>query len=523
MKNSKFSLAALAPALIATTLFAFCICWRNYYLYSIFCQKYYDLGIFLEIVRENSKGIINPWLYGRQVHHLSDHWTPIFILLGWLSKFFGLLNTVLLSEMLSLLLCATPIFWMMYKNLIDVPKGVFLIVMFYLNRDLFEAGYFPVHESTMAALPIMLLGATLSTWNFEHTKWTKQNGFVFALLLVLTFYSEQFAFSTISLGLGFFFLAKQRRFGALVFTLGVLFLWWCSFGRELFFTPIYTHYQKKIILSYADFEYAYKPGWDLAKTIVLHFFELAPAFYLLWRHRSKLQTPQIWRWALILSFFAPLIAGRLITAGWGLHYSVVVTCLWSLTFLTLIPNFVVTNKMTWFLLVFLFVFGNNKLRKPFQTVFFNNELSCIDGSITRADLHARTQRLRSAFELLRSKDLPPNSLILTNANLLPNLIVEFPYYKGMQLGAFKILSERKADIVLFERGRSGQSFAASADNNERVIERLKKLSNMKILIDEPDLFLAIGPMELTPDFDSYYPFDHPTSYLQRMREKGLPN
>lgn len=509
LNNKHYIILGLAAAL----LFCVAAMSRNYYLYEIFCQKNYDFGIFVEAIRENAKGEINPWLNTRQIYQFSDHWTVIMSLISPLAKIFPVHHVALWGEMFALLGVGFALIYLVRKERVSAAWAALLMGFFYLNRDTFEAVYFPIHESTMAAFPLMLLGLLILSWDTESSNSLGLKISLLATALFLCLFSEQFSFAVLGLSIGLFFFTRDKTFALGLFILGLALSWWMSFGRAEVFTPVFPYYQQRILISFESFLNKYVLNFVDAKSFILHFVGMAPLLYVLWKNRATVRT-RIRPIMLVLGLFGPLILGRIIAANFNLQYIVVIVIFWVVLFFVALPRPNIPQKTVIIGLLFFLIWSNNKFRKPFQTIVSHEALECARGKVTSDMMADRQERIKKALALLSDQTQGKPFRILANGNFLPNLLVRFPQAEVFQLGSYRILSTDIFEWILIETEPFGESHYITPANAIRVQELLKAKS-LEIVYEHAGLMLVKGPIQRSWFEDLYY--DHPQPYISDPR------
>jgi uncharacterized membrane protein len=480
-------------------IFAFCVLFRNFTLFERFCQKNYDLGIYMEVMRESGKGIINPWLQGRQIYQIADHWTPIMSLMGQLTRWFQGVNVALIGEICFYFLAWGTLFWLFLQKKMSASYLALASAIMFLNRDQFEAAYFPVHESTWAALPLMLLGLEIFKFDFKKEDFNREVR-VFCILLFLCLFSEQFGFVAFGWGLGL--LALRKRTGWFYLLFGFLMSWALIMGRAIVFGPTFPYFQQRILIPPAELIAKYFPiDSDMIKTMVLHFLFFVPAVFLGFR---KVGTHPLARkrFVLLLGAFGPLLLGRVMAGNFHLQYSVALTTFWVLLFvLTAKVDQKLNPKWVLGVLIFCVLFSNNKLRKPFATAFAHTGMECVHGTVDKSGIEKRQERLRQAFEKISAE---PNSKVLSIGNLIPNFLNDFKNLQILQMGGYAIISTKKVDWVITERGIFGDRHFITTEKIEEMIELVKSQPGVEVLVDDKDLFLAKGPIQVEGFNDKFY-------------------
>lgn len=509
LNNKHYIILGLAAAL----LFCIAAMSRNYYLYEIFCQKNYDFGIFVEAIRENAKGEINPWLNTRQIYQFSDHWTVIMSLISPLAKIFPVHHVALWGEMFALLGVGFALIYLVRKERVSAAWAALLMGFFYLNRDTFEAVYFPIHESTMAAFPLMLLGLLILSWDTESSNSLGLKISLLATSLFLCLFSEQFSFAVLGLSIGLFFFTRDKVFALGLFILGLGLSWWMSFGRAEVFTPVFPYYQQRILISFESFLNKYVLNFVDAKSFILHFVGMAPLLYVLWKNRATVRT-RIRPIMLVLGLFGPLILGRIIAANFNLQYIVVIVVFWIVLFLVALPRPKIPQKAVLLGMLFFLVWSNNKFRKPFQTIYLHRELDCARGQLTAEALQVRQKRIEKALNILTESVGTQTFRLLANANLLPNLLVRFPLAETYQLGSYRILSTEEFDWALIESGQFGEGHYISPEN-VLIVQKILREKRLEVVFEETGLMLVKGPIA-KQWLEAYY-HDHPQSYISNPR------
>lgn len=499
--------------LIAAALFCIAAMSRNYYLFEIFCQKNYDFGIFVEVIRENAKGEINPWLNTRQIYQFSDHWTVIMSLISPFAKIFSAHHVALWGEMLCYFLSGIVLIVLALRKRVDPGWMGLLLVFLFLNRDLYETAYFPIHESAMAIFPLMWFGALISRWRIDQPNNLLLKAELIFLSLLLCLFSEQFGFAIFGLALALLIFTREKVFSLLYLLISLALIWWLSVGRAEVFTPIFPYYQQRILVSFSGILSRYEFSFSEIKTFILHFVGMSPLIYVLWKNRST-ASKNVKPLILATGLFGPLILGRVIAANFNHQYIVPIIVYWIVICFVLVPFPKITKKVFIISSLFFLIWSNNKIRKPFQTILLHKELDCARGEISGETLSRRQKRIETALLILENHVGQNNFNILANANFLPNLLIRFPRAEVFQLGSYRILSVTSFDWALIEAEPFGESHYVSPANVLAVQKKLKD-ENLEVVYESDGLMLVRGPIKKEWFEDLYV--DHPEHYISNPR------
>lgn len=490
-------------SIIAVIVFAACVLSRNYYLWNHFCQTNYDLGIFIDMIKKNAQGVLNPYIEVRQISQFNDHWTPLLSLLSPLSLIVPLPHFAFLLEVGFLILVFGLLIWAERTRVISTSLFTFLTCFFFFNRDLFEAAYFPIHPATWSAFGLIFWSLLIYKIDWQKNSLSRRDQFLLLFnYFLLTLMDEQNSFAGVSFALGLLVVSfvssvkKLRAFSLVFFVFSISMVWMANEGRRLMFGPLFPYFKDRKILDPTSFLSRYSDfSLESVKTIVLHFLIVIPFLFLMkgqWREISKVRVKLF----LLFSIFAPLILGRILTNGFGRHYDIALISLWTGFFMIAIPQKVFNRRNVIWCCVFFFALSISKVKKAFTAPTTLAGLNCVRRDVSVSTFQERTAKLHNAFELIKEKSQSENFKILAQSNLGPNLLTSFPKAQVYHLGEYEIQDTQTVDWIIFERGQFGEHLSLGPDALEEIIGTMMALPNLKFIHQDDSLFMAQGEIPL---------------------------
>ncbi len=487
----------LRISIVAVFVFCLCVVFRNYYLWNHFCQTNYDLGIFIEMIQKNAQGILNPYINVRQIGQFNDHWTAMLSLLSPLSLFIPMPHFAFWLETLFLVSVFFYLLRLLRRNVVSIYQFSFLNCFFFLNRDIFEAAYFPIHPATWSALGLIIWCGLIYQINWSEKTLEKKYQILITLnYFVLTLMDEQNTFIGLTFALALLIFTKIRGFAITLSIFSGAMIWWGNAGRRLVFGPLFPYFKDRKITDPSNFLNRYSDfSIESIKTIVLHLIVLVPVFLLMrggWRQVVERKQKLL----LLGGLFGPLLLGRLLTNGFGRHYDIALIACWLGLFLILIPKEQFTRKLTVFSCVFFFALSVSKIKKAFTAPLSLQGLNCVRRDVSPQAFALRTEKIENAIALI-SERTPQDFKIVAMSNLGPNLLVKFPQASVFHLGEWSITNTSEVDWIIFERGQFGERLSISAENIESIIQTLMNFSGLDFVHQDDDLFMAHGKIPLS--------------------------
>jgi len=456
----------------------------------------------MEAIQKFAKGDLNPWLETRQIFFLQDHWEPFDLLVSPLTYLMPLHVLSFLFELFVILVTGYVLVVAVRCQKNGPLFGAFLFVLFLLNRDLFEVAYYPIHPSTWAIFPLMLL--TYWIYQLDNKLNFKKTLGLWGIYFLLVSSQEQFAATGVGLVIAFLIFPKTRKIAVPFSFLVILSLWWLVKGREIFLGELFVH-SDRIKWSWTEVLLLYK--WDVNQlaTLVRFLLSYLPLYVALWFSRGHWNKSGFLKLVVFLGAFGPLLMGRIMTNSFGLHYNMPIVVFMMGLGLILITPTIITRKFLFYSALFTLLMVNNKMAKAYRTVVQKDLPRCMREVGTSEAVSNRQKTLESVLDFVRSQGA--SFSIIVSGNLVPNFIEALPESKIFQLGAFEITSADHFDWIVLERGVYGDSSNAPLEAVEDLVLKLKG-EGLVVHKDTPTLFVAQGsiPWEWVRHFyyDQHY-------------------
>lgn len=498
--------------LFVPLVLGFTVWTRNQFLWDNYCHMNFDLGIFIEIFKKNLNGEWNPFIEVRQIKQFNDHFTPIFNILSIKTEAFGLSRDALIQsahhvlwalEIGFLAVLSLFLLYEVVRKKLSLDIALLGAAFFFLNRDIFEALFFPVHPATWGGALLVMIGwSSFQIYSAERSATAKYHFSLFVFYTVLITLDEQFAFVGFSLGLAFIFMTKDRLRGLLWVFYGLFMIWLTSSGRRLVFGPLMPYYDLRVATNLEQWLQHFDFTLSSIKSFALHTIALLPIGYLFFTQKKSLGQ-KLKSLLFLFIVFSPLLVGRLLTASFGLHYGVAIVSFWTAILISLFKDTKLKPAVLYACLIFLASLSVSKHKKTIMAQTHLTNLNCVRRDVPLQAFQTRTQLLNEFFEQNKALLQSERIRILASANLGPNLMTFFPKARIFQLGEYKITSNGVFDIIILERGQFGENIYAQPQTIEAVIEKVKADAGTKILAESDSLFAAEVALKYQ-DIDQYY-------------------
>lgn len=496
------TLVFLSALLYLSTVFL-----HNWRFYKNFCADGFDFAVYLEVMRDIARGEWNPFNSIVQTPHLNDHWDPIFYAVSWISHLMPLQWAGWIIESTFLALCSLFSIWIFRNRPEFGPAGACAFIFFFLNRELFEAGFYPIHTSTFALLPIMAVGTWIATRDLNQRLTKAEFLFVLGVGALLSFFKQTLSVMPLGLALGFLFVPRLRRSGILLMPIFMFFAWFSMKGRALFIGPVARHLER-VSFSFSQVLSLYT--WDLAQlsSLLKFILEISPLLFLAFLSRKRFRKQDLLKFILILGFFFPYILGQILSGSFIRHYnSILIGAITTLAVAFVKPpeRFMIRKTLVAVFAV-ASLFSISKFKKAlFLTQNHNFVPACVRSDRAYDEIQERNERLADAVRRIKGSDVGHPPRVLSNGNLLPNLLTEIKDVDAFHIGTSPITNVPSVDWIFVEYGDYGYPPPAHPEGNWA--ERLKDivLTNKGQIIEyAKGIFLARGPIpvEALKEFSS---------------------
>ena len=438
----------------------------------------FDLGIYSRALYLLSWDNLNPWLTNRETKIFNDHFDPVILLAAPWVKLGDPARVAIVIEAVVVLATPLSVVWLYRRRAIDAGVAAAAILYLLLNRGTISAVEFPVHPTTWAMLPMSWLGAALML---------DRRAQMLAALTLLFACKEEFAFVGVMLT-AFLLWRREWRFAAIVGAWSSIWLLVSLVLRPYWLGEVQHHVANRFVdlsdpaagLSQA----AGEVNWQRLFHLVL---PLAPlAGWLLYRR----QLPNRMLWLLPL----PLVMIRFLADAWTAHYMAPVVPLWLLGVLPRKNEPVETSN-------------RERLLQIAMVSATAALLMIVDwGSLGRA-IALRTQPAAIAWaprdparlaSIARARSYllqHAEGKALVQSNLIPRLVERPELY---QVAGSHDPSEHEFRYVFVEQPPHGDYWPASREDYERLLAEWRSSPEMRVIIDDGQVFLAEGKFRDLP-------------------------
>jgi hypothetical protein len=426
-----------------------------------YCFGEYDFGIYGQGLARLSWSDPNPWLPGRQIFLFADHFDPVLWLALPAADGFGPRAGGLITETLFVLLSAAPLIWLVRKGNLSRRAASLLSVLLLCNAGTLSALAFPFHPTTWAIFPWMLLIASL-----RRRSWPVC---ILALLLLFAC-KEEFPFVGLVLA-SLLWMRGDRRWATGVSALSLTWLLAAFVVRPQLLGP--THpYARHLFEGLLD-----HPGqYLLARIATPHLWQLGlialPAIPLLVtciREGRRL----VW---LPLVLMAPPLAIRFLGDAWRHHYGAVIVAGLVGTLVFWIQDAEIPRWLIAATLALVIVSNVGPIDEARRVLSAREPRWCPGDS-------ARLEALNGSLTIARN--LP--GALLIEGNLLPALVERSDAFM-----LFGPSSGATFQSVLVEKPPHGDTWPGKNERLQSLIEQWKRQPGVRILRDDPNVFLAEG-------------------------------
>ena len=444
------------------------------------CSSYNDLGIYSEALRRISFHDWNPWIPGRGVHILADHFDPILIPVALLGHGIPAPWLGIGVEFVAVALCWFPLVWLRDHGRLSDAAAVFAYGYIVLNQAMVDALHTPFHPTTWACLPLLAVFAcyTLGWW------WR-----MLVSLVVLFACREEFPLLGLTLGV---VLLSERRTAVGLATLAVSGAW-CLFVfgvRPLLLGPQPIAYAEGLLAGlrahpFDLFQAELQPRMIrtfLARTVPLGLVMTWPAL-----NHDRVRILK----GLVIT--APIFAVRFAADAWAFHYgTAAVIALWfvALPGLRELHAAAWRRGVAWSVLVVLFI--SPLLKDTWDGWFSEGRFRF---GHTRCPLNrARLQRLDEAQAWIHASGR--HKLLVENNLAVMQLLRTGPGQDVYIVGGPHDRQVLPFDVVLVEKSPCGDPWPNTRQRVDELIEAWRASPKVRVIQDLPQLFLAEGVIEV---------------------------
>lgn len=485
--------------------FVVLVLWRNIWMYQNFCQPTFDIGIFVDFVQRIAHGDLNPYSTVRQIAQYVDHFTPVLLMVGAFGQLIPQPYLLFIVEVAFIAFVAGVLWYAKVKGITSSAATVFAIGLAFLNRDMFETGFFPVHPAVWA-MPFLISMALFAQKDLVlrgHDISASSLRWMILLWLLISATDEQYSFVGLGLGLALIITEKVSVRSLVVLVAGATMVWVAHAGRRLMAGELMPYYEQRIPTDLNAWIAKYSWTADSFKTGFQHILVLLPLIFVIRKPVFRYLLTH-WKYVVVLGgIFGPLILGRILTGNFGFHYNIVM-----IAFFICVVCFLLDperaaklqfKRMTFSVIVILFmaVLSVGKWKRPLTAQVWGDGLNCKRREVVMSDFRARTESLNTNVERLKTiSSVGENWIALSN--LTTNLMAELPGRNIFCLCGFEIRNAEFMDGMITERGRFGEFVGFQSELNEKAIAAVRAVPGIEILEDSEDLFVAKGriPVEL---------------------------
>ena len=433
--------------------------------FSIYQQAIYDILTLRDA---------NPFVSIRNIHIFNDHFDPIIYLAVVFTILFGQgFQQLLVFEWL---FYAAVIFSVVYIFRSNIEKAIGYLFCLVLTKLFLFGLLYPIHPTTWACLPFFWLTYFIVKKKPLHIALT---------VPILCLFKESYAFAVFPLGV-FYLFRKEYKLGASVCSVALFFILFELFFREALLGPIHGHGDgllepmihrpiKFLMDIVADFN---------AMQFLKMFYPFFFCFLFYIKYEQKRKMVFINSTLPVSLFFFPLLFLQIVRNDIHHHYGpqfggILFGLMVSLDMLRAF-----SKKMFMLLIV---VFASSSMgtyTRMFKGLFssdpFHGKCRVYSGKIEENSI------IKSKIE-----EISRSKVILATGGIIPFIMVG-----GKAIDHYRSYSSVKKSYhyLLLERNGSGDSYPASFEEVQRVIDSCRELSE-DIYIDNEHIFFAKGKFD----------------------------
>ncbi|MBU6154714.1 MAG: hypothetical protein KGP28_10470 [Bdellovibrionales bacterium] len=434
------------------------------------CLHALDFGIYQQAILDLAfTSSWNPMNTVRGIPIFADHFDPILIFAAWVQKLLGPAPWgPLLIEFGFYYLGGITAFILTQGS----PFGFRLMTtaLWFFCTGMAVAFRYPVHPTTWAALPLLLLARAIKMDRFFM---------ILIWLNVLCLFKEYYPICFISYGIYLLFRFRQKK-AFLVIINGGLWIWvdfilrprllpeFHGHGNELLH-ELLAHPGAKLISSFFSFE------WKASALALAPFFLVFPS---LWRSEKNKE----WWWALA-AFMVPVFGIQFLFGNVRFQYGAPISAFF-LSILTL-------SDSTWYESLDRITVWPKRFLAIILLWLAGDYVNCLIESLTPKKDRCRFDAGKwTEFERMANivKSDPMDSRILASGGVVPVVMAT-----GRKIYQFGIWSKVQEKYELIAIGRNGASdlYPYGAEFFEKVISSCRPLAE-EVIIDSKYVFFARG-------------------------------
>lgn len=455
--------------ILVSTLFSLLLASLIYRI-SLHCTSYFDLGIYTEALSRISWDNLNPFIPGRNIHILNDHFDPIIIPAAFLAHFFQASVVGIALDCLALLLCWFPIRMLRDHGKISHSLAAFSYAFILLNHATIDAIQTPFHPTTWATLPLTYLFAFYSLGLFRPL-----------LISMIFLFACREEFPLVGLPLAFvLWLDGKRKESTIVSLVTVFWLGFVFIIRPKIFSGHFENYGAGILQGLMEDPISVLRKNFNVGSIRMFLERTLPLLLLLSASKIRVNMRSIIKILLIAS---PILAVRFVSTQWAFHYGTAAVIAFLFIFISCINP--VANKLRWTLSI-LFL-GITFIAEPIK-VFSNHRGRCINNPERLAEISKAQTWLQNSGKqnLLLENNLASTQFLKTTREQTIHMLCS---PAGSASATF--------DAVLVEKPESGDAWPCGYQRINELIALWKSSPDVHVVTDNEFVFLAEG--KISPD------------------------
>ncbi len=432
---------------------------------SAYCFHHEDLGIYAEALARLSWSSPNPFLTGRGLHVFNDHFDPMLfaaVPLRWLTPAW---MAGLVAEHAFVLAACVPLWWLARERGANASTTFVATALLLASPAVTGAIRFPVHPTTWAIAPMMLVVALVTLRRYAYLP---------VALVALFACKEEFPFFGLVLA-ALLFRQRERLAAAGVFAVSAGWLLLAFAVRPWLVGPT-SSYGASLFSGLAEHPLDYVVARLTTKGIAWGLWDfVAPMVPVaLWMAFRRVR-PDL----TLLLAAAPLLAIRFLGMAWRHHYLAPLVPIIVGVFVVVAVTHVVPRYVTAASLVILVALNGAAVRFALARW----------GAPVAAAPHfcpATTTRLSAIDQAMRALRAEPGA-VLVEGNLFAQLAERDDV---SAFGSFRTVPASYR-FVLFEKPPHGDPYPQQRAEVGALIDRARSEAS-RIIVDDADIFFAEG-------------------------------
>ena len=441
-----------------------------FYRISLHCTSYFDLGIYSDALNRINWNDLNPFIPGRNIRILNDHFDPILIPFSFFTRFINAPSLGILIEFIALISCWFPLRELREAGKINSKTALFSYAFILLNHSTIDAVQSPFHPTTWAVLPMVCLFSQFILGNFKK---------IIFWLIMLFCCREEFPLIGPPMAVVIAFDTKSRKKSALILMISLAWISFVFYARPKIFNGTFENYGSTLLKGFIE-----NPSIAISSNFSLQsirfFLERTLPLLLVIDYTLLKRNPLI-----IIRFLfitAPILLVRFASFHWGFHYgtAAVISILFALITKigTKIPNW------RWALSI-VFLLGTF-ISEPIK-VFTSNHPRCSNSA-------SRLNEIEKAQKWIANSD---KAKILLENNLASTQFFKSPVGQSIYHFCGPFLPDRETfDVILVEKPNSGDPWPCSYEFVTNAILKMKQNPSVHVITDNDHVFLAEGVINL---------------------------